>query len=311
MSQPPTSPPGATQEAAETQSAADTQPVGPPAAAHTTPRPPVGGFSTLALVTLFLDIFGLSSGVLLSLVILGLTRLARGSWRFGKAWAYWIVGCLLNSGVVFWPSQFTRWNTWWTIASVVTDAAATTLIFLFIVSARARGRVPSGAIALGLPLVAGSVVANVGQFVQGLTIDWLPDGPYSRLVDTAYYAQVVQLIPVLLIALATEYAFFGREDSATRRWLASVRTLVVVAVCAVGELTALLMLVPPVVPTDSGNFFGFLETVSFQYSLQGVAMALASFAWAIASRARARQDSNPRHSAWKADMGKDRTFGAR
>jgi hypothetical protein len=187
----------------------------------------------------------------------------------------------------------------WTLEAVVPALlylAATAWILAPVVGARpsrlltrrGRARDPDGWMRFrpALPLLVGTLAAYVGASVYWSGLGQLAvrvsDDPQACVgaIDQQYFAQLAQVIPLLLVAVGLEARFFRRflSDPVQRAMtLATVALLCIAELFTIGALTrrnqGCGQLLHPV-----------FEYATFLLTLEACAVALVSLAWALLVR---------------------------
>jgi hypothetical protein len=131
---------------------------------------------------------------------------------------------------------------------------------------------------VGGPLLLGTLLTwIIGSFVwTGLDS---AAAPFDPRVDQEYFAQMSQLLPVLLIALAVELNFF-RSGGDSQTGAQQARAAVVGGIVAIGVFGAMLNLLrDPDAPLSELGLWG--EYVAYVITMDAVSVALASFVWAL------------------------------
>jgi len=134
----------------------------------------------------------------------------------------------------------------------------------------------------GPPLIAGTLLAwlittiawprLMGGVEPSLVVE---HGTLPALINQEYFAQMSQLLPIVLIALALELRFFGGGDRDS-----PIRAVTVMVFVTFGEIAALLALVRPAnFELDASE--QWLEYAAFVITIDAFSMALTALIWAL------------------------------
>lgn len=129
-----------------------------------------------------------------------------------------------------------------------------------------------------IPLMVGTFVVQIASALWFPVLD--TDAGCAGEISTGFFAQMVQIIPVLLITLGIELSFVHRAG-VMRSGQRAAPVLTVVLLC-VAELLALSMLVKTET-THCGAAAVWHEYIAFVVSVQAGAIGLATLVWLLIS----------------------------
>ncbi|MEZ0053004.1 hypothetical protein ABIA30_004029 [Mycobacterium sp. MAA66] len=145
-----------------------------------------------------------------------------------------------------------------------------------------------------LPVLAGSYLALIAQsfgvpMLLGLHRDKITCGP---LVSSLYYAQMTQVLPLLLITLGIELNFF-RRASASADFTDSATSVTTIIVLAVAEIWSFVALVIPdgVLALTSNDFCISAMNIGLVVTLQALGIGLATIVWLLFARTDSTNDA--------------------
>ena len=161
-------------------------------------------------------------------------------------------------------------------------------IFFAIALARGDAGRWANVLADGVPLMAGAFLTWLATVLVWPFLESCYDGETGEaascdgiLVNQEYFAQVSQLLPILLIALVVELRFFQSEQLSGPR---SVRAATVITIIAAGEIAAILAL-PRIDNTNPDWLLTWAEYGAFLTTINAVAVALTALIWGCADPA--------------------------
>lgn len=128
-----------------------------------------------------------------------------------------------------------------------------------------------------LPLVIGTFVVQVASALWFPVIDVVPG--CANEISTDFFAQTVQVLPVLLVTLGIEMSFLRRRGSVLRPADRAAPVLTVLLLC-VAEALAFSMLVKAHAE-HCGTAAVWHEYTAFVVSVQAMAIGLATLAWLL------------------------------
>ena len=188
---------------------------------------------------------------------------------------------------------------WGELGAAVLYLIPQTLIYLAIAVAREQPWLaPQGIWAVGGPLLLGTAITWVLGVVvwpslesasKGLVLNQAYYAPPR--VSQEYFAQVTQLLPILLVAVAVELRFF-RHVSPAPSGAQQARTAVVAGIVAAGVFASVLSLLRPDDRTVMLNDLGlWAEYFAYVLTINAVSVAVVALVWAlVAERAPNRSD---------------------
>lgn len=155
-----------------------------------------------------------------------------------------------------------------------------------------------------VPLLAGTLVAYLGSVVWDSYRVMTPacavsDTPCAGLIDQEYFAQLSQIIPLILIAVGLEAGFFRRNFTSPARRAVTINTVLILCLGEVMAISAL-----PLKNEGDALLSPWHEYFAFVVTLEAVFVGIAVVIWILVSR----DDTAPLQS--REGFNKDREVGA-
>ena len=218
--------------------------------------------------------------VLLLSILVIIIRVSRMAWR--TVWMYWIAA----AGVTLVLDLFFSFSRGGSILAGLLGSAlyvlalALLLMPLTIVrNADAKAGVDWARFLALIPLLAGTLAAYIGGVYWEAMNEVVKLGgtPCVGAIDQEYFAQVSQVIPLLLVALGVEARFFDRLRSHS---LQRAVTIVTVGILCLAEALAISAL--PLPNQDCGRVLSdWHEYMAFVGTLEACGAALSMLIWAL------------------------------
>lgn len=137
-----------------------------------------------------------------------------------------------------------------------------------------------------MPLILGTLAAYIAGDIYDLRLSSLVDRA-AGAIDQSYFAEISQIIPLLLVALAVEASFFERAIHESFDRTVAIVTFLMLGVALILTVSALTK------SNEDGDVLNvWHEVLAFSLSMEAVCVSLAAIFWGLFINARPSTDSD-------------------